>query len=174
MPDVYKIMLDAELSKAFDVWSGYLNARTGEDPQVRARLCSTLQSAREAAAEGDLASARALVTEMYDDARDAGLHWAPVQPGPCTADSQARDYAKDELRHVLPVQLREDLDSIAIYLLVAGRRLQAAPGLDAATRQDILYISARAGMALDLAHPTAARRELERLKAIARRCNLVP
>ncbi|WP_342281152.1 hypothetical protein [Streptomyces sp. CLV115] len=174
MPDVYKIMLDAELGKAFDVWSGYLNARTGEDAQVRARLRSTLQSARAAAAEGDPASARALVAEMYDDAREAGLPWAPVAPGPCAADRQARDYAKDELRQVLPVHLREDLDSIAIYLSVTGRRLQTAPGLDAATRQDILYISARAGMALDLAHPTAARRELERLKAIARRCGVEP
>ncbi|MET9573564.1 hypothetical protein ACFYNW_06940 [Streptomyces virginiae] len=174
MPDVYEVMLDAELSKAFDVWSGYLNARTGEDPQARARLCSTLQSAREAAAGGETASARALVTEMYGDAREAGLHLAPVEPGPCTADRQARDYAKDELRQVLPVQLREDLDSIALFLRVTGRRLLTVPGLDAATRQDILYISARAGMALDLAHPTAARRELERLKVIARRCNVAP
>ncbi|USQ85646.1 hypothetical protein NFX46_18900 [Streptomyces phaeoluteigriseus] len=171
---MYKVLLDAELSKAFDVWSGYLNARTGEDDQVRARLRSTLHSARAAAAEGDPASARALVAEMYDDAREAGLPWAPVRPGPCAADRQARDYAKDELRQVLPVQLREDLDSIALYLRVTGRRLQTAPGLDATTRQDILYISARAGMALDLAHPTAARRELERLKAIARRCGVEP
>ncbi|MEE1742595.1 hypothetical protein [Streptomyces sp. BE147] len=174
MPDVYKVMLDAELSKAFDVWSGYLNARTGEDPQVRARLRSTLQSARAAAAGGDPAYARALVAEMYEDSREAGLPWAPVPPGPCAADRQARDYVKDELRQVLPVHLREDLDSIAIYLSVTGRRLQNAPGLDAAAHQDILYISARAGMALDLAHPTAARRELERLQAIARRHGVEP
>ncbi|MFD7684840.1 hypothetical protein [Streptomyces sp. NPDC059781] len=57
---------------------------------------------------------------------------------------------------------------------VAGRRLRTAPGLDTATRQDILYATARAGMALDLAHPTAARRELERLEAIARRCGVEP
>ncbi|MFJ3979231.1 hypothetical protein [Streptomyces sp. NPDC090021] len=171
---MYKIMLDAELSKAFDVWSGYLNARTGEDPQVRARLRATLQSARVAADEGDPLSARALVAEMYDDARKAGLPWAPVPSGPRAADRQARDYAKDELRQVLPVDLREDLDSIAIYLRVTGRRLQAAPGLDAATHQDILYITARASMALDLAHLVAARRELERLKAIARRCGVEP
>ena len=88
---------------------------------------------------------------------------------PCEADSQTRDYAKDELRQVLPLELREDLDSVAIYLRVTGRRLQAAPGLDAATRQDIIYITARAGMALDFADLTAARRELERLKALARR-----
>lgn len=174
MPDVYKIMLDAELSKAFDVWSGYLDARTGEDPQVRARLRSTLYSAREAAAAGDPESARALVSEMYDDAREAGLPWAPLLPDPCAADRQARDYAKDELRQVLPVHLREELDSIAIYLSVTGRRLRTAPGLDTATRQDILYITARAGMALDLAHPTAARRELERLEATARRCGVEP
>ncbi|MEU4493785.1 hypothetical protein AB0F96_10145 [Streptomyces sp. NPDC023998] len=43
MPDAYKVMLDAELSKAFDVWSGYLDAHTGEDPQVRARLHSMLE-----------------------------------------------------------------------------------------------------------------------------------
>jgi hypothetical protein len=174
VPDVYKIMLDAELSKAFDVWSGYLNARTGEDPQVRARLRSTLQSARVAAAKDELGSARALVAEMYDDARETGLPWAPVRPDSCAADQQARDYAKDELRQVLPVDLREDLDSIAIYLSVTGRRLRTVPGLDAATHKEILYISARAGMALDLAHPTAARRELERLKAIARRCGVEP
>lgn len=172
MPDVYKIMLDAELSKAFDVWSSYLDARTGEDLQARARLRSTLRSAREAAAAGDPEFARALVSEMYDDAREAGLPWAPVLPGPCAADRQARDYAKDDLREVLPVHLREELDSIAIYLSVTGRRLRTAPGLDTAARQDILYITARAGMALDLAHPTAARRELERLKAIARRCGV--
>jgi hypothetical protein len=57
---------------------------------------------------------------------------------------------------------------------VTRRRLRTVPGLDAATHQEILYISARAGMALDLAHPTAARRELERLKAIARRCGVEP
>ncbi|MET8750334.1 hypothetical protein ABZW32_09630 [Streptomyces sp. NPDC004667] len=171
---MYRIMLDAELGKAFDVWSGYLDARTGEDPQVRARLRSALQSARAAAAEGDPVSARALVAEMYEDAAEAGLAWAPVPPGPRAADRQARDYAKDGLRQVLPVHLREDLDSIAIYLRVTGRRLRTAPGLDAATQQDILYVSARAGMALDLAHPTAARRELERLEAIARRCGVEP
>ncbi|WP_240528269.1 hypothetical protein [Streptomyces amritsarensis] len=171
---MYKLMLDAELNRAFDVWSSYLNARTGEDFQVRARLRSTLGSARAAADEGDLAFARALVAQMYDDAREAGLPWAPEQPGPCAADRQARDYAKDELRQVLPVHLREDLESIAIYLRVTGRRLQSAPGLDAATRQDILYVWARAGMALDLAHPTAARRELERLEAIAQRCGVEP
>ncbi|GHI82933.1 hypothetical protein Sxan_02970 [Streptomyces xanthophaeus] len=156
------------------MWSGYLNARTGEDPQVRARLRSTLQSARNAAAGGELDTGRALVTEMYDDARETDLPWAPVQPGPCTADLQARDYSKDELRTVLPVRLREDLDSIALFLRVTGRRLKNAPGLDAATRRDVLYVSARAGMALDLAHPTAARRELERLREIARRCNVAP
>ncbi|WP_311570280.1 hypothetical protein [Streptomyces lancefieldiae] len=171
---MYKIMLDAELSKAFDVWSGYLDARTGEDPQARARLRSTLQSAREAAAAGDPESARALVAEMYDDARVAGLPWAPVLPGPCAADRQARDYAKDELREVLPLHLRDELDGIALFLRVTSRRLQNAPGLDTATHQDILYITARAGMALDLAHPAAARRELERLEAIARRCGVEP
>ncbi|MDX3377339.1 hypothetical protein PV390_23360 [Streptomyces sp. ME02-6991-2A] len=172
MPDGYKIMLDAELSKAFDVWSSYLNARTGEDRQVRARLRSTLERARAAAAEGDRVCARTLVAEMYDEARDAGLPWAPTSPDPRTADRQTRDYAKDELRQVLPLDLREGLDTIAIFLSVTGRRLQAAPDLDAATRQDILYIQARAGMALDLAHPAAARRELERLEAIARRCGV--
>ncbi len=172
VPDVYGIMLDAELSRAFDVWSGYLNARTGEDPQVRARLRDTLLSARTAAAEGESARARALVAEMYDDARDAGLPWAPVSSGPRAADREARDYAKDELRQVLSVALREDLDSVAIYLRVTRRRLGAASGLDAATREDILYVSARAGMALDLGHLPAARRELERLEGIARRCGV--
>lgn len=86
VPDVYKIMLDAELNRAFDVWSGYLNAETGENPRIRARLRATLQSAREAAAEGDPASARAWVAEMYDAARQGGLAWAPVSPDPCAAD----------------------------------------------------------------------------------------
>ncbi|MGW7406052.1 hypothetical protein ACWGI9_20365 [Streptomyces sp. NPDC054833] len=166
---MYKIMLDAELTKAFDVWSGYLDARTGEDPQARTRLRSALEAARAAVAEDDPVSARALVADMYDDAREVGLPWAPMAPSPCEADKQARDYAKDELRQVLPVHVREELETIAIFLSVTGRRLQSAPGLDCSTRQDILYITARAGMALDLAHPTAARRELERLEAIARR-----
>ena len=174
MPDVYKIMLDAELSKAFDVWSSYLDARTGEGPQARAQLRATLRSARDAAAADDPESARALVADMYDDAREAGLPWAPGLPGPCAADRQARDYARDELREVLPVLLRDELDTIAIFLSVTGRRLQTAPGLDPATYQDILYITARASMALDLAHPTAARRELERLEGIARRCGVEP
>jgi hypothetical protein len=172
LPDVYEIMLDAELSKAFDVWSGYLNARTGEDPEVRAQLRALLESARKAAAQGDAAYARTLLGEMYDEARGAGLAFAPAEPDPCAADRQARDYAKDELRQVLPLQLRDDLDSVAIHLHVTGRRLRTAPGLDAATREDILYVCARAGMALDLAHLTAARRELERLEAIARRCGV--
>jgi hypothetical protein len=167
-------MLDAELSKAFDVWSGYLDARTSEDPQVRARLCSMLESARTAAAEGDLVTARALVADMYDDAREAALVWAPTPPRPCEADRQARDYARDTLPRVLPLGLRDRLDHIVVSLSVTGRRLEAIPGLDAATRQDVLYITARAGMAVDLAHPTAARRELDRLKEIAQRWGLEP
>ncbi|MFF3691302.1 hypothetical protein [Streptomyces sp. NPDC002187] len=174
MPDAYNVMLDAELSKSFDVWSGYLDARTGEDPQPRARLRSMLESARAAVAEGDSATARVLVADMYDDAREAGLPWAPSPPRPCEADRQVRDYAKDALPQVLPLGLRDRLDHIAVSLRVTGRRLQAAPGLDASIRQDVLYITARAGMALDLAHPTAARRELERLEAIARRCGVEP
>ncbi|BFO17165.1 hypothetical protein SHKM778_35530 [Streptomyces sp. KM77-8] len=82
MPDVYQIMLDAELSKAFDVWSGYLNARTGEDPEARARLRSTLDAAREAAAADDHAFARTLVAEMYDDAQEAGLPGLRSRPTP--------------------------------------------------------------------------------------------
>ncbi|GAA1911390.1 hypothetical protein GCM10009837_39820 [Streptomyces durmitorensis] len=174
MPDAYEAMADAELSKAFDVWSGYLDARTGEDPQVRARLRSLLESARESASEGDFSTARALVADMYDDAREAALRWAPSPPRPCEADRQARDYAKDVLRQVLPLGLQDRLDHVAVSLSVTGRRLQAAPDIDAATRQDILYVTARAEMALDLAHPTAARRELERLEVIARRCGVEP
>ncbi|MFE6489542.1 hypothetical protein ACFVGN_42350 [Streptomyces sp. NPDC057757] len=172
MPDAYEVMLDAELSKAFDVWSGYLDAETGDDPQVRARLRSVLESAREAAAEGDPVTARALVTDMYDDAGEAALRWAPSPPRPCEADRQARDYAKDTLPQVLSLSLRDRLDHVVVSMSVTRRRLEAAPGLDAATRQDVLYITARAGMALDLAHLTAARRELERLKVIARRCGV--
>ncbi|MEU3787036.1 hypothetical protein [Streptomyces sp900129855] len=174
MPDAYEVMLNAELSKAFDVWSGYLDARTGEDPEVRARLRSMLESARAAAAEGDPVSARALVADMYDDAREAALPWAPSPPRPCEADRQARDYAKDALPQVLPLGLRDRLDGIVLSLYVLGRRLETVPGLDAATRQDVLYVTARAGMALDLAHPAAARRELERLKAIGRRWGVEP
>ncbi|MEV0522295.1 hypothetical protein AB0I66_02625 [Streptomyces sp. NPDC050439] len=172
MPDAYEVMLDAELSKVFDVWSGYLDARTGEDHQVRARLRSMLDSARTSAAEGELATARALVADMYEDARAAALPWAPSRPRPCEADRQTRDYAKDTLKQVLPLELRDRLDHVDLFLSVTCRDLQAAPGLDEATRQDILYISARAAMALDLAHPAAAGRELERLKAIARRCGV--
>ncbi|NBM14715.1 hypothetical protein [Streptomyces sp. GC420] len=174
MPDAYRVVLDAELSKAFDVWSGCLDARTGEDPQARARLCSMLESARASAAEGDAATARAWVADMYEDAREAGLPWAPSPPRPCEADRQARDYAKDALPQVLPLGLRDRLDHIALSLRVTGRRLQTAPGLDEATRQDVHYITGRAWMALDLAHPTAARHELERLEAIARRCGAAP
>ncbi|MFF8513056.1 hypothetical protein ACF064_33820 [Streptomyces sp. NPDC015492] len=53
---------------------------------------------------------------MYDDARDAGLACAPVQPGPSTADLQAQDCAKDELRQMLPVQLGDERDSMALDL----------------------------------------------------------
>ncbi|MEU0368662.1 hypothetical protein ABZ070_00050 [Streptomyces sp. NPDC006283] len=173
MPDVYQAMLDGELSKAFDVWSSYLDARTGEDPQVRARLRSWLESARAAAAESDLVTARALVADMYEEAREAGLLWAPSSPRPCEADGQARDYAKDTLPQVLPQGLRDGLFHIAVSLSVTARRLRAVC-LDAATREDVLYVTARAEMALDLAHPTAAQRELDRLKAIARRWGTEP
>ncbi|MER6349144.1 hypothetical protein ACWC10_25850 [Streptomyces sp. NPDC001595] len=169
MPDTYVIMLDAELSKAFDVWAGYLDADTGEDPEARARLRRTLEAARAAAADGEPTTARTLVADMYEDARGAGLRWAPSPPRPWEADRQARDYARNELRHVLSVDLRARLDSIELFLRVMTRRLYAVPGLDAATRQDILYLTARAEMALDLAHPAAARREYERLQDIARR-----
>ncbi|MER5915028.1 hypothetical protein ABT124_32345 [Streptomyces sp. NPDC001982] len=175
MPDAYKVMLDAELSKAFDVWSGYLDAHTGEDLQVRAELRSMLESARAAAAEDEDAIARSWIADMYDEAREAGLPWAPSLPRPCEVDRQVRDYAKDALPQVLPVGLRDRLDHIAVSLYVTELRLQdAAPSVDAATRQDILYITARAWMALDLAHPAAAQRELERLKVIARRCGVEP
>ncbi|MFJ9821373.1 hypothetical protein ACIRU3_40190 [Streptomyces sp. NPDC101151] len=174
LPDAYKVMLDAGLSKAFDVWSGYLDARTGEDPQVRARLREMLESAREAAAEGDPTAARVLIADMYDEAREAGLPWAPSPPRPCEEDQQVRDYAKDALPHVLSLGLRDRLDHIAVHLSVTGRRIEAAPDLDAATRQDVLYITTRAWMALDLANPTAARRELDRLKTIARRWGVEP
>ncbi|GGP43549.1 hypothetical protein [Streptomyces sindenensis] len=174
MPDVYGFLLDAELSKAFDVWSGYLNSRTGEDPGVRARLRDLLESARTAAAEDELVHARALVAEMYDEAEEAGLPWAPARPTAEKADRQARDYAKDDLRKVCTVQRREALDTIAIILSVTRRRFWALPDLDAATRRDIDYICARAGMALDLAHETAARRELERLESLARRLGVKP
>ncbi|GHH94600.1 hypothetical protein [Streptomyces capillispiralis] len=172
MPDAYEVLEDAELRKAFDVWSGYLDARTGEEPGVRARLRAVLESARTAAADGDPGTARALVGDLYDEAREAGLAWAPPAPRPCEADRLARDYAKDALPQVLPLSLRDRLDQVALFLSVTGRRLAAAPGIDAALREDILYVTARAGMALDLAHPAAARRELERLKAIARRCGV--
>lgn len=169
MPDVYGVMRDAELRKAFDVWSGYLDARTGEDPEARAGLRALLESAREAAAEGDAGAARAWVADMYDAAREAGLRCAPALPRPCEADRQTRDYAKDELPRVLPRALRDRLSTIELFLYMTGRRLQAAPGLDTAARRDILYITARAEMALDLAHEAAAQRELERLGALARR-----
>ncbi|MFE7468083.1 hypothetical protein ACFU6R_28835 [Streptomyces sp. NPDC057499] len=172
MPDAYRIMLDAELAKAFDVWSGYLDADTREDPAVRERLCSALESAREAAAAGERESARTKVAEMYEEAEEAGLRWAPVEPRPGEADRQARDYAKDRLRGTMSVHRRERLGSIAIHLSVATRRLLALPGLDPATREDIVYITARAAMALDLDHPVAARRELERLEAVERRHGL--
>lgn len=174
MPDVHEIRLDAELNKWFDVWSSYLDADTGEDPQARARLRSTLEAACSAAAEGDRESARAMLADMYDDAREAGLPWAPTEPRPCDADSQARDYAKDELRQVLPLPLRDELGVVALHLRVIDRRCRTAPGIDAATRQDMLYLIARAGMALDLAHLAAARHELDRLKALARRRGVQP
>ncbi|MEV6026381.1 hypothetical protein [Streptomyces sp. NPDC052036] len=109
---------------------------------------------------------------MYDDAREAGLPWAPSPPRPCEADRQVRDYAKDVLPQVLPLRLRDRLNRVVVSLSVTSRRLQSARGLDAATLHDVLYITARAWMALDLAQPTAARRELERLVAIARRCSV--
>ncbi|MFD4509860.1 hypothetical protein [Streptomyces sp. NPDC058457] len=171
MPDVYEALLDAELSKAFDVWSGYLDARTGEDPEVRAELRSLLGDARTHAAEGDRAVARARLVDMDDTAREAGLPWAPRPPRPCEADRQARDYVKDAAPS-LPLYLRDRLDHIEVSLAVTGYRLQDAGDLEAATREDIVYVTARAWMALDLAHVTAAQRELERLKAIARRCGV--
>ncbi|GAV42205.1 hypothetical protein Saa2_05127 [Streptomyces acidiscabies] len=53
-----------------------------------------------------------------------------------------------------------------------GRRFRGTPGLDAATRDDVIHITARAESALDLAHADAAKRELERLKTLARRCGV--
>lgn len=70
---------------------------------------------------------------------------------------------------MLTLALRDRLDQIKVSLYVTARRLQAVPGLDATTRQDVLHVTARAGMALDLAHPVAAQRERERLETIARR-----
>ncbi|WP_143076665.1 hypothetical protein [Streptomyces sp. MUSC 14] len=47
-----------------------------------------------------------------------------------------------------------------------------SPASTAPTRQDILFVTARAKMALDLAHPPAARRELERLEAVEGRWSI--
>jgi hypothetical protein len=170
--DAYGVLSDAELRKAFDVWGCYLDARTGEDEEVRGRLRSMLESARTAADEGDAAVARARVSEMYDEARRAALPWAPPLPRPWEADDQTRDYVKDTPGHTLPPALRDRLDLIALHLRVTGRRLRSAPGLDAATRQDVFYLMGRATLALDLAHPAAAQRELDRLTALARRCGV--
>ncbi|MFJ9590607.1 hypothetical protein [Streptomyces acidicola] len=85
---------------------------------------------------------------MYDKAREAALLWAPSQPRPREADRQMRDYAKDTLPQVLPLGIRDRLDHVAVSLRVTGRRLEAAPGFDEATRQDVLYNTARAGMAV--------------------------
>jgi hypothetical protein len=171
VPDVYGVLLEAELSKAFDVWSGYLDARTGEDPAARAALRSLLDDARALAAGGDRAAARARLADMDDTAREADLSWAPTPPRPCEADRQARDYVKDA-KPPLPLRLRDRLGGIEVSLAVTGYRLRDAGDLDAATREDIGYVTARAWMALDLAHAAAAERELERLKAIARRCGV--
>lgn len=169
MTDAYEVLLDAELEKAFDVWSSYLDARTGEDPDVRAGLRATLDLARRAVDEHDHPRARRLVADLYEEAHEAELPWAPARPRPHEADAQARDYAKDELPRVLRQGRRDRLGTIDLFLRVTGRRLRSVPDLDAATLHDIHYITARAGMALDLAHPVAAQRELDRLKVIARR-----
>lgn len=71
MPDAYKVMLDAELRKAFDVWSGYLDAQTGEDLQGRAELRSMLESAHAAATENEYAIARSwIATHSGNDLSD--------------------------------------------------------------------------------------------------------
>ncbi|WP_240982406.1 hypothetical protein [Streptomyces sp. S3(2020)] len=106
---------------------------------------------------------------MHEEAHRAELPWAPSDPRPHEADAQARDYAKDALPQVLRRGRRDRLGTIELFLWSTGRRLRTVPDLDTATLQDIAYITARAGMALDLAHPVAAQRELDRLKAMARR-----
>ncbi|MDN3023842.1 hypothetical protein [Streptomyces sp. S.PB5] len=169
MADAYEALLDAELAKALDVWSSYLDARTGEDPEVRAGLRVMLDRARRAVEERDHAGARRWVADLYEEARRAALPWAPERPRPHEADAQARDYAKDARPHAVGQGRRDRLDTIELFLWSTGRRLRTVPGLVESTLHDIHYITARAGMALDLAHPVAAQRELDRLKEIARR-----
>ncbi|OIK02196.1 hypothetical protein [Streptomyces monashensis] len=89
------------------MWSGCPDADTGDDPEVRARLRSTWERARAAAAESDPVSARAAVTDMYDDARETRLLRAPALPRPWEADEQVRDQAKDELVNVLLLRVRD-------------------------------------------------------------------
>ncbi|MET8974399.1 hypothetical protein ABZX85_02155 [Streptomyces sp. NPDC004539] len=173
MTRAYKALRDAELRKAFDVWGGYLAARTGEDPLVLDRLRSLLESARENAAEQDLTWARELVDRMYEEAREGGLRWAPTRPRPREADAQARDYAKDVLPEMLSRQLRDRIDSVRSSVSFLERRFRDAPGLDEAVRQDALYLAIRAETALDLVHLRPAERELERLRALARWWGLV-
>ncbi|MFM9447031.1 hypothetical protein [Streptomyces acidiscabies] len=72
----------------------------------------------------------------------------------------------------LPLPLRDRLDHVGLLLRVLGRRFRDTPGLDTATRDDVIHITARAELALDLAHVDAAKRELERLKTLARRCGV--
>ncbi|KND40117.1 hypothetical protein [Streptomyces acidiscabies] len=169
MTDAYEVFQDAGLRKAYDVWDSYLAASTGEDPNTRETLRSLLESARE---YGEFTWAQTKLAEMYDEARKAGLTCAPPPPRPAEEDRQVRDYAKDLLRGSLPLRLLDRLNSIHISLRVLNRRFHDAPDLDTATREDVLYITARAESALDLAHADAAKRELERLKTLARRCGV--
>ncbi|WP_416968485.1 hypothetical protein [Streptomyces sp. 4F14] len=170
MTDAYKVFQDAESRKAYDVWDSYLAASAGEDPKVRETLRSMLESARE---DGEYTWVQTKLAEMYDEARESGLTWAPTPPRPCEADRQVRDYARDLLRGSLPLRVLDRLDSIGLSLRVLNRRFDDTLGLDRATREDAVYITARAESALDFAHAEAAERELERLKALARRCGVL-
>ncbi|MGW6981194.1 hypothetical protein ACWGE1_17360 [Streptomyces sp. NPDC054932] len=173
MADVYYIWRLAEAAQQIDLLAGFLATRPGDGPATRREPAESAGAGRAAVAAGHLGEA----LDHLDDLREHAARWAghPHHPGePAAAEHDARvwDYAKDLLRAELRPQ--EAKVATARRMLTELRLLQreicTRPEADARARADAHYLAGRAAMAVELGRPGAARRELARLRALARRC----
>ncbi|MFI9204720.1 hypothetical protein [Streptomyces sp. NPDC053048] len=167
-----------EVSKRVDVLASFLASRPRyrTDAEAREALADTVEIVRESLEDDSFDVARRCLADLESEAAEWADHpHYPRAPRPSDADSQVRDYVKDEVRDQLSVKVRDDdLGLLRMSLGLRATTLTRLPGLAAQEREDLWYVQGRATMALDLGHVEAARRELNRLNEMVERFTAGP
>ncbi|MEU3659851.1 hypothetical protein AB0E77_08810 [Streptomyces sp. NPDC032940] len=170
MAGLCEIWQRAEVSRRFEVLSGFVATCVAGDDEARRRLAQLVAHAEAALSPSppDFAVASKCLDELV---RWADREWAdhpyrPVEARPDEADRQTRDHAKDLWHAALPVHVRDEMGRIELSLEVRFLALCRQPSLDCGIRQDIFYVAGRAAMALDLGHLEAAEREIRRMEQL--------